>query len=720
MLTIHDPIERMFAEGNLQVFHYIVEKSIDASVVTDANLQVMYANSASEQLLGCALTGKSLESIWFQDDLSLLNKITDWARSSGFFSAARINGFRSVIDAYPNVKIVGTLAADWNRDFGRHAAAEFLTINPPGTLDVIWAASSEMALGAVEAVEAAGRQDDVKVFSNDVTTETAAQMRQGRLAAETYHGFPEWGWYGVQFAVRLALGQHVPPTFDVRPRTMYRENINCFHPVPYLEPIDWNEIKSGQALPDKIVIGWIQMGDTEVYQTATQFFEKAAQEARDHGIDVQILSRIPSTSEDFRSQAAIIEFFIRQKVDVIALSTMGVDVIKGALQKAKHAGIGIIIVNQLEPIPGIEVDSYLGFDNAVAGKVSAYAVLNHLGGPGVLRCKDRAALEPETQLDLPWWETLYRDADPNCAHGRIAIIEGISGSKRGEHRLDCRSGVIHVDTTTFPIYDARGQFKGLVATFRDATARKKVEEHLRTALQKEQQLRELRDRFTTNMSHEIRTPLAIINSAAGMLYNYDERLSPENRSKKLLQIMEQVQQMVRMLDNILLIRSAEGEYLQFSPQPVDLRAVCEAIANDLQIGASKHFIDFEYEGNLSPAVMDQQLILHIVSNLLSNAIKYSPEGGRIGFLVRATEDTAVITIQDHGIGIPQADQETIFKDFYRARNVGTIRGTGLGLSIVRQAVELHGGTVNLESTVGVGTTITVALPFRTVLPAQQS
>lgn len=163
--------------------------------------------------------------------------------AGGFFSTARLNGFHAVVDQFPGIEIVGTLPADWNREKGIKAAEDFLTANPPGTLDFIWAASNEMGLGAMLAAEAAGRQREVRIFTNDVTPESVARIKEGRLMAETWHGFPEWGWYGTKFAVMLALGLEVPKIFDIRPRTVYKENAHLYYPEPKLEPIDWEGIK---------------------------------------------------------------------------------------------------------------------------------------------------------------------------------------------------------------------------------------------------------------------------------------------------------------------------------------------------------------------------------------------------------------------------------------------------------------------------------------------
>ena len=189
--------------------------------------QDLYATVTPKEKAAIKVTGTIIEGI-----------------AGGFFSTARLIGFHKVIDEYPGIKIVGTLPADWNREKGIKTAEDFLTANPRGTLDFMWAASNEMGMGAMLATEAAGRQDEVKIFTNDVTPESAERVREGRMVAETTHGFADWGWYGVEYAVRAALGLDVPPIFDIRPRTMYKENADEFYPEPKLEPIDWDAIKA--------------------------------------------------------------------------------------------------------------------------------------------------------------------------------------------------------------------------------------------------------------------------------------------------------------------------------------------------------------------------------------------------------------------------------------------------------------------------------------------
>ena len=107
---------------------------------------------------------------------------------------------------------------------------------------------------------------------------------------------------------------------------------------------------------------------------------------------------------------------------------------------------------------------------------------------------------------------------------------------------------------------------------------------------------------------------------------------------------------------------------------------------------------------------DHKLMRHVVNNLVFNAVKYSAAGSTITVRVEPNETDLRLAVQDRGIGIPENEWDRIYDPFFRASNVEAIPGSGLGLAIVKQIVDLHGGTISLESAVGVGTTITVTLP----------
>ena len=173
-----------------------------------------------------------------------------------FFSQERLDGFNEVMDQYDGIEILGEpIAADWNREKGVQAAEDFLARYSPQEMDFMWAASNEMGLGAMATAERRGVLDDsggetppeegkVAIYTNDVTPESTDAIREGKIIAETHHGFPEWGWFGTKFAVQLACGQDVPQTYDIRPRTVWQGNADLFYPTPDLPEIDWQQIKN--------------------------------------------------------------------------------------------------------------------------------------------------------------------------------------------------------------------------------------------------------------------------------------------------------------------------------------------------------------------------------------------------------------------------------------------------------------------------------------------
>jgi ribose transport system substrate-binding protein len=187
---------------------------------------------------------------------------------------------------------------------------------------------------------------------------------------------------------------------------------------------------------EEIVIGWTPPDITGVFKTATDFFEQAAEDANKEGFNVRIESRSPETHTAFADQLEIIENFVSQDVDVIAVSPADTEAIKPAIQRANEAGIPVIMVNLLEPQDDIEIASYIGFDNSEAASVSAYSVLDYYGGPGVLGAGEKLDVPQDQYLDLEWWEKTYRDADASQIQASGVIIEGIAGTFFSQERLD--------------------------------------------------------------------------------------------------------------------------------------------------------------------------------------------------------------------------------------------------------------------------------------------
>ncbi|MEK6190998.1 MAG: sugar ABC transporter substrate-binding protein [Chloroflexota bacterium] len=217
----------------------------------------------------------------------------------------------------------------------------------------------------------------------------------------------------------------------------------------------------------KIVIGWTPPDITGVFQTATDFFELAAAQAGEHGIEVEVISRSPATHVDFADQLAIVEDFITQGVDVIAISPADTEAIKPAIQQANDAGIPVIMVNLLEEQEGVEIASYVGFDNTEAAMVSGYAVLDYFGGPGVLGDGEQIEVADDQYLDLEWWESIYEGVDLSGIEARGVIIEGIAGTFFSQTRVDGFNTVVGmaegVEILAEPIAADWNREKGIAA-----------------------------------------------------------------------------------------------------------------------------------------------------------------------------------------------------------------------------------------------------------------
>jgi signal transduction histidine kinase len=235
-------------------------------------------------------------------------------------------------------------------------------------------------------------------------------------------------------------------------------------------------------------------------------------------------------------------------------------------------------------------------------------------------------------------------------------------------------------------------------------------EQWRQALAEEHELRQLKSKMVGMFSHDFRNPLASILSSSGILRNYSDRLDEQRRLTYLNRIDGSVYQLIQMLDDMLTVAQMESGNFEFKPVLLNMAEFLQQIVEEFQlINGETHLLIYTSETTES-IMADPRLLRQIVTNLISNALKYSPKGGTVNISLQCKDKHIEIVVQDHGIGIPETDLPRMFNAFQRASNVSGVSGTGLGLAIVKQAVDLHGGTVDLESEVDVGTKFTVKLP----------
>ncbi len=230
-------------------------------------------------------------------------------------------------------------------------------------------------------------------------------------------------------------------------------------------------------------------------------------------------------------------------------------------------------------------------------------------------------------------------------------------------------------------------------------------------LKMERELSELKSRFVSMVSHEFRTPLGITMSAVELLRNHLDQLDHAKRQELFDDIFGSTQHMAGLMEQVLLLGRVEAGKLAYRPAPVDLPALCEKLVDESLSATNRRCpIQMNLDRAFPGASADESLLRHILTNLLSNAVKYSPAGVPVELGLRREGGRAVLTVRDRGIGIPEGDLPKLFQAFHRAANVGDIQGTGLGLVIVKRCVDLHGGTIEVQSQPGAGTTFTVRLP----------
>ena len=219
-----------------------------------------------------------------------------------------------------------------------------------------------------------------------------------------------------------------------------------------------------------------------------------------------------------------------------------------------------------------------------------------------------------------------------------------------------------------------------------------------------------RREFTANVSHELKTPLQGILGSAELLEN--GLVKSEDVPRFVGHIRSEAQRLMALIGDIIrLSQLDEGELPAF--QPVDLCAVAKDSVDSLRDAAAKRGITLTLQGESAVVSGVPALIREVVGNLCDNAVKYNVDGGSVTVTVESGETAASLTVEDTGVGIPQAEQERVFERFYRVdkSHSKASGGTGLGLSIVKHAVALHHGDIQLTSAPGHGTRIRVTFPL---------
>ena len=215
-----------------------------------------------------------------------------------------------------------------------------------------------------------------------------------------------------------------------------------------------------------------------------------------------------------------------------------------------------------------------------------------------------------------------------------------------------------------------------------------------------------RREFTANVSHELKTPLQSIMGSAELLEN--GLVKPEDVPRFIGNIRREASRLLLLIEDVIRLSHLD-EGAEMPREDVDILDIAEEVAESLKIPAQEKQVTIQVSGDRCTFSGVRGLVFEIVQNLCSNAVKYNVEGGKVDVTVAKKGSQVILTVADTGIGIPPEHQSRVFERFYRVdkSHSKATGGTGLGLSIVKHAVQYHNAKINLQSTPGKGTTITV-------------
>lgn len=226
---------------------------------------------------------------------------------------------------------------------------------------------------------------------------------------------------------------------------------------------------------------------------------------------------------------------------------------------------------------------------------------------------------------------------------------------------------------------------------------------------------QLRDTFLSIAAHELKTPLtALLGNAQLVLRRALQEHAYNERDRRAIQVIaEQAHRLNQLIRALLDVSRIQAGRLEIQRTPVDLGALAQRVVEEFQPTLSQHIVVCTTPSEALVVEGDELRLEQVMQNLLSNAVKYSPNGGQVTVDVAEREGFAVVTVSDQGIGVPTAELPKLFQRFYRASNADHqyISGMGIGLYVVKEIVTLHGGTVTIESTEGVGSIAAVTLPL---------
>ena len=276
--------------------------------------------------------------------------------------------------------------------------------------------------------------------------------------------------------------------------------------------------------------------------------------------------------------------------------------------------------------------------------------------------------------------------------------------------------------------DELGERRGYLATAEDVTEREAANQALLTSLEHQhlavgrlQELERVKSDFVATVSHELRTPITSIVGYTEVLEDGMVGALTPDQHDIVGRVERNGHRLLRLVEDLLTLSQIEGSGMRMEMASTDFADVVGAAYREMEPAREERDLVMQLELPSSPVVMDGDAVHleRMVVHLLTNAVKFTPDGGEVLVSVIPQDDTVALVVSDSGIGICPEEQARLFTRFFRSRTATdrAIQGVGLGLTIVQSIIALHGGTIEVSSALGEGTTVTVRLPRTAVSTA---
>jgi signal transduction histidine kinase len=300
----------------------------------------------------------------------------------------------------------------------------------------------------------------------------------------------------------------------------------------------------------------------------------------------------------------------------------------------------------------------------------------------------------------------FFDAETDWTRERDEMIAWALDRQPASGRMERADGSI-LDYSTVPLPDG-----AVLNSFLDVTDSARVEQALRASNQALETADRLKSEFIANVSYQLRTPLNAIMGFAEILDKQYFGALNERQTEYSASIVDASKRLLALINDILDIATIEAGYMALELKQVDVAELLRGVLDLTREWGAKQSLTIAIDcpPGIGTIEADERRLKQALYNLVSNAVKFTPPGGQITLSAWRRDASIGLLVADNGIGIPKSDQDRVFGRFERGHPHLRHSGVGLGLSLVRSFIEMHGGTVRLDSEPGVGTRVTCILP----------